>query len=44
MMTPGIGKIITFTSQLPSLGYGKLKKRDDPKLLMTDQEKILFKP
>lgn len=37
-------RIIAFTSQLPSIGFGKLKRRDDAKLLNTDLEKSLYIP
>ncbi|KAL4464887.1 hypothetical protein ABPG74_011448 [Tetrahymena malaccensis] len=37
-------RIIVFSSQLPTLGYGKLKRRDDVKVMNTDQEKTLYAP
>ncbi len=38
------GKLCIFCSGLPSLGEGKLKLRENPRLLGTDQEYKLFKP
>jgi hypothetical protein len=43
-MDPHPGRIIAFTSQLPSQGFGKLKKRDDSKLFNTEKENTLFQP
>ncbi len=38
------GKLCVFCSGLPSLGEGKLKLRENPRLLGTDQEHKLLKP
>lgn len=38
------GKIILFSSVLPSLGKGSLKNRDNPRLLGTDKEHSLLVP
>ena len=34
-----IGKIIVFSSSIPKIGYGKLKWREDPKIMNSDLEK-----
>ena len=31
-----IGRILTFTTQFPKVGYGALKKRNDIKLMNTE--------
>ena len=43
-MDEATGKLIVFSSQLPSVGFGKLKKRDDIKLMNTENEKQLYLP
>lgn len=42
--SPKIGRIIVFSSQMPVIGYGKLKRRDDYKLIGTEKEKTLYLP
>ncbi|EGR29624.1 hypothetical protein IMG5_151710, partial [Ichthyophthirius multifiliis] len=37
-------KIIAFTSQLSQIGFGKLKRRDDVKIMGGEQEKNLYIP
>lgn len=44
MLEDSPARIIAFTSQLPSIGLGKLKRRDDVKILGTEQEKTLYVP
>ena len=39
-----VGKIIVFSSSIPKLGYGKLKWREDPKIMNTDLEKQIYVP
>lgn len=41
---PKIGRILVFSSQMPTIGYGKLKRRDDYKLIGTEKEKTLYLP
>ncbi|KAL6046314.1 Protein transport protein Sec24C [Balamuthia mandrillaris] len=38
------GKVLIFQCSLPVAGNGRLKKRDDPKLIGTDKESALYKP
>ena len=38
------GRVVAFTSQMPTVGYGRLKRRDDYKLINTDKEKTLYIP
>ena len=39
-----VGKIIVFSSSIPKLGYGKLKWREDSKIMNTDLEKQIYVP
>jgi len=43
-MDSATGKMIVFSSQLPSVGFGKIKPRHDPKLTNTDAEKGMYAP
>ncbi|KRX02234.1 Zinc finger, Sec23/Sec24-type [Pseudocohnilembus persalinus] len=43
-MNDSTGRIIVFSSQFPQNGYGKLSKRDEVKLMNTDNEKQLYQP
>eukprot|EP01119_Soliformovum_irregulare_P014673 TRINITY_DN4026_c0_g1_i1.p1 TRINITY_DN4026_c0_g1~~TRINITY_DN4026_c0_g1_i1.p1 ORF type:complete len:883 (-),score=243.77 TRINITY_DN4026_c0_g1_i1:77-2725(-) len=36
------GKLLMFQTALPSIGVGKLKRRDEPKVMGTDKEKSLY--
>ncbi|KAI9011499.1 Sec23/Sec24 trunk domain-containing protein [Gaertneriomyces semiglobifer] len=38
------GKLTIFQSMLPTFGPGALKNREDPKLLGTDKERMLYEP
>ncbi|KAL6066051.1 Protein transport protein Sec24B [Balamuthia mandrillaris] len=44
IMRPIGGKMMLFLSKLPSLGFARLKQREDTKLLGTDKEVNLLKP
>jgi protein transport protein SEC24 len=38
------GKLVVFCANLPSIGDGKLKLRENPRLLGTDKEYLLLNP
>jgi len=44
MLEESPARIIAFASQLAQIGLGKLKKRDDGKMMGTELEKTLYTP
>ena len=44
LLYPECGKILWFLMDIPSVGYGVLKSRNNPSLYNTDKERILLSP